>query len=675
MSEIIIFAGTTEGRELTEFLSRQHVEADVCTATEYGGQLAAGGEGIHVHTGRMDESEMCAFLAARAQGGRAIAVDATHPYAAAVSENIRSACARTGVRYIRLLRESAMDSVRELLGKEGQNGADPVVFVDSVQEAVEFLKGTGGNILVATGSKELARFTALPDFRERVFARVLSTPEAISACRELGFEGRHLICMQGPFTEELNAAMLRQFDAAWMVTKESGSAGGFAEKIRAAQRAGARVVLVGRPVREEGMGPMEVRAELIRALHLQVRRKIAVVGTGMGTEGTLTRDAQRACREAQLLVGAERVLEQFAGYPAHKFASYRPEEIRDFLDVHPEYERVALLQSGDVGFYSGAKRLYEVFAGEDIEVCPGISSAVYLCAKLRVPWEDAKLISLHGRAANAASAVRDHKKVFALAGKGESVRELMENLEYYGMGDLAVTVGENLSYPDERIRTMRVSELAGECVGDLSVLLIENPGAHPAVCHGLRDDVFLRDETPMTKSEVRSVSLSRLCLCRDSVVYDVGAGTGSVSVEAALLATEGRVYAVEKKPEAVRLIRANARKFAEDNLEVVEGCAPEALSPLPAPTHVFIGGSSGNLRQILETVLQKNPTVRIVLNCIALETVAEALACIRSLPLADVDIVSVSAARAKTAGPYHIMMGQNPVYIISAEGTGKENHV
>ena len=172
----------------------------------------------------------------------------------------------------------------------------------------------------------------------------------------------------------------------------------------------------------------------------------------------------------------------------------------------------------------------------------------------------------------------------------------------------------------------------------------------------------------MTKCEVRSISLSKLRLTCDAVVWDVGAGTGSVSVEAALQAADGEVYAIEKKEEAVKLLKENKRKFGADNLTVVQGFAPEALLELPVPSHAFIGGSSGNLKEILEILLARNPGVRIVINAIALETVAEAVECLKTLPVCDTDIVSVSVGKAKEVGSYHMMMGQNPVYIISCTG-------
>lgn len=238
----------------------------------------------------------------------------------------------------------------------------------------------------------------------------------------------------------------------------------------------------------------------------------------------------------------------------------------------------------------------------------------------------------------------------------------------YQMDQVVLHVGQDLSYAAEQIRTGYAKELVDQEFADLCVVLMENPYPKRIITHGMPDEVFLRAKVPMTKSEVRSISLSRLCLTKDAIVYDVGAGTGSISIEAALQAEDGYVYAIEKKEEAVELMKENKKKFAADNLEIVEGLAPEALEDLPAPTHVFVGGSSGNLKTILELVLKKNEKARIVINCIALETVAEALDCLKTLPVTDVDIAAVSVAKSKEIGKYHMMMGQNPVYVISCSG-------
>ena len=174
----------------------------------------------------------------------------------------------------------------------------------------------------------------------------------------------------------------------------------------------------------------------------------------------------------------------------------------------------------------------------------------------------------------------------------------------------------------------------------------------------------------MTKEEVREVSVSKMRLENDSVIYDVGAGSGSVSVEMACKAIEGHVYSIEKKDLAVELLKKNKKKFACDNITIVPGLAPQALKDLPVPTHAFIGGSSGNLYEILELLLARNPKIRIVINCITLETVTESLNALDKLPFTDVDIVSITAAKSKKIANYNMMMGQNPVYVISCTGCG-----
>lgn len=674
MDKILIFAGTTEGRELAGHLCTGTVDKDVeihvCTATEYGGQLISSNvmsdadkeaaPGMKVHTGRLTTGQMEDLMK---EEQITLVIDATHPYAVAVSENIQNACKQCGTEYLRLLRGNS--NIRE--NKD-------ITVVSSIDEAVEFLKNTEGNVLVTTGSKELAKYTAIPDYQNRIFARVLSTPEVAEACAKLGFQGKNLICMQGPFSEELNIAMLKQIKASYLVTKDSGKSGGFEEKITAARRAGAQVILIGRPVEETGYSMGEIlellnrRFGILNQKEKKEQRLVSLIGIGMGTPENMTREAFGACVEADVLIGAKRILDTVVELGKPVFAAYRDNEIKDFVEQHPEYKKIAVLLSGDIGFYSGAKKMLDLFEDFRTEVYSGISSVVYFCGKLHTAWEDVHLISLHGREANAIAAVKRYKKVFALIGQQDGVNQLCRNLCSYGFSDVMVYAGENLSYSNERILSGTAKSMAQESFEKLSVVLIENQDASMVVTHGIEDEAFLRDKVPMTKSEVRSISLSKLRLKEDSVIYDVGAGTGSVSVEMALQSYNGFVYAIEKKKEAVNLIGENRKKFAVPNLKVIEGLAPEALEDLPAPTHAFIGGSSGNLKQIMELILDKNPAARIVINAIALETVAEALHCLKELPVKETDIAAVSVGKSKEVGHYHMMMGQNPVYIISCTG-------
>ena len=656
MYKAIVFAGTTEGYALCEFLAENRVSVYACAATEYGGSLLQENEFLHVSAGRLKTEDMEELFR---KENPEIVLDATHPYAAEVTKNIRIACESAGVLYQRILRP------------EGEKNSE-AIYVESTEEAAAFLSGTEGNIFLTTGSKELAKFTGIPDYKERLFARVLSIPSVIRSCAELGIEGKHLIGMQGPFSAEINEAMLRQFQCSYLVTKDTGLAGGFPEKMEACQRCGVTPVIIGRPLKEEGLSLQDARVFLSKMFGFTLSQKISLVGIGMGAEKTLTLEGKKALNEAELLIGAKRMTEAVQKPGQMVLHEYRSEKIVEYIREHPNYRTVAIALSGDVGFYSGAKKLIDQLDG-NVEVICGISSVVYFMSKIGLSWDDAKIVSAHGRNCNLISLIRHNPKVFSILGTEDGVAVLASRLVYYGMGDVTLYVGENLSYENEKIFHDKAANLT-EYRGDaLSVVTACNEKATPmSAVHGISDGEFLRGKAPMTKEEVRTVSLSKLRLSEDSVCYDVGAGTGSVSVEMALRAWMGQVYAIEKKEDALALLKENKKKFAVDNLVIIPGVAPEAMTELPAPTHAFIGGSSGNMQDIINLLLEKNPKVRIVINCITLETVTEAMNAIRDFGLEDVDIVQLAAARSKSIGRYHMMMGENPIYIISCSGRGEE---
>lgn len=181
----------------------------------------------------------------------------------------------------------------------------------------------------------------------------------------------------------------------------------------------------------------------------------------------------------------------------------------------------------------------------------------------------------------------------------------------------------------------------------------------------MRDETFIRGDVPMTKSEVRAISIDKLELSEDSVLYDIGAGTGSVSIEASLHCKW--VYAIEKKEEAVCLLNKNRDRFKRENITIVKGQAPEIFSDLTTPSHAFVGGSSGNMREILKLLLRKNRDIRVVINVIALETLGQVLSLLEELHI-DGEIVCVQIAKAERLQAYHLMKGQNPVYVISFGG-------
>lgn len=405
---------------------------------------------------------------------------------------------------------------------------------------------------------------------------------------------------------------------------------------------------------------------------------VHVVGIGMGNPDTLTLRAKRFIEESGLLIGGARLLEPFGYLACGKLDLYKPTEIvAALLEAQSRGVAVAsVLVSGDVGFYSGATLLERKLdeSGISYDVTSGISSLVYFCAAIHMPWQDMHLVSAHGRAHNAVGAMQSHARTFAITGGSTHVEDICTDLVKRGLGGLMVHAGERLSYEDERIVSGTADELSGMTFADLSVLVVENP--HPIgrewAAPSLPDSAFERAKVPMTKEEVREVSISKLHIAPDHVVWDVGAGTGSISVEAALAANEGVVYAVEKNPDALTLLERNRTNQGLSNLVIVEGRAPEVLEDLPIPDRVFVGGSSGRMVDIFRIALEKNPLVRIVVTAITLETIADALEAAGAFPLENVDIVQMAVSRAKGAGAYHLMMGENPVYIISCDGSAEE---
>lgn len=399
-----------------------------------------------------------------------------------------------------------------------------------------------------------------------------------------------------------------------------------------------------------------------------MRPKVFIIGVGMGTSGTLTQEGREAVGACAVLAGAPRLLDPWRGEkPCRELIA--PRDILDFI-AGQNAGPVGILLSGDVGFYSGAKKLWPLLAEYEVETLPGISSLVYFCAKLRTPWQDVHMVSAHGRMVNAPGEVQCRAKTFFLTGGQARAQDICRELVRWGMGDVRVSAGERLSYSQERIVTGTAAELSQMEFDDLAVLLCENPrpmDRYPTA-GGIPDGDFLRGKVPMTKQEVRLISLSKLGLRREHTFWDVGAGTGSVSVEGALAVPMGRAFAVEKKKEALELLAQNKERFGAWNLHIVEGTAPVALRNLPAPHRVFLGGTSGNLEEILRLVLEKNPGARVVVNAVTLETLGEALRCFSLLELGEPDVVQVAVTRTRKVGGYHMMDAQNPVWVITAGG-------
>ena len=688
LKEVFIFAGTTEGRTLAEELILEGVPCTVSVATEYGTYDMAEAEGLRLLAGRLTKEEMREKFAS---GDYACVVDATHPFATVVTKEIKEAAAEEGLPCLRLSRATK------------HTESDRGVYVDSLNEALDYLKKSSGNILLTTGSKDLSKIAKGIGDNERLYARVLPSSESIGLCEDAGLKGRHVIAMQGPFSEKMNIALIEALNAKYILTKETGNTGGFEEKLSAAKKTGAIPVIIRNPelaqkrgaeAQKEGTADtvsyfkgnaLEVKEKLSDILGISMNIEetcsLSLVGLGPGRPNLMTKAAEAAIANADVVFGAERLIKSVEkllhGKPS--FPWYQSDKILDYLKEHLEYSKPVVLFSGDTGFFSGAVTMLRDLRkrGEeedyDVELFCGISSVVYFCSKIGVAWHDARLISRHGRGCNVIGNVRNHKKCLLLVSDVEELNALGETFckaEQEGiLPKLHIFYGYQLSYPEEVVDETDAEGLRQIGAKGLYVLMIVNDGAgETVITPGLPDGAFIRDKAPMTKEEVRVLSLSKLQLTRDAVLYDIGAGTGSISVEAALLCTDGQVYALEYKEDALEVTRRNKEHFCLENMEVISGKAPEGLEELPKPSHAFIGGSAGNMREILEVLLEKNPEIRIVVNCIALETLSELLNILKELPVTEPEYVQLTASRGEKVGKYHLLKSQNSIFIVSFNG-------
>ena len=694
MKKVLVFAGTTEGRELAELLADSNIKCSVCVATDYALELM-NDKRLDVHCGRLTEEEMEVLMR---DGKFDVVVDATHPYAQIVSQNVRQAADMESISLIRLRRST-------------ESAEEGFVSFKTHEECSAWLSFQTGNILLTTGSKDLGSYAKNETIKNHLFVRVLPGEESIRLCTANGITGRQIIAMQGPFSAQMNECILREYSIDWMVTKISGHAGGFEEKVEAAKKAGVGVCAILPPSenvcqteisgdeRKSSMYICENVYDTAKKLELLLKedilskrsRKIILSGIGMGNTDGITREAYHAFEEAEVIFGAERMLENLPG-KGIKVPYYRADDIISYLIEHPQYTKVAAAFSGDSSFYSGAQSMKKALeeANEkgilksETTILPGISSVSALAARLGVSWNDAVLASIHGRRTNVVNLVRKNTKVFLLLSGKNDFEMLVNKFREAGINHVKISAGYRLSYPEEKLFTFYLDEFETKLFDlpeGVYTCLIENEDCEEQILTpGIDDEIFSRTKVPMTKNEVRVLSISRLELTKNAVVYDVGSGTGSVSIECARLSPDIFVFAIEQKEEAANLTKENAVRLGlSDQIVVINKKAPEGFEELPTPTHVFIGGSSGALSDILSAIQKKlivkentkgktnkaSKGVRVVINAVPLETIAQITKLIQTYPVKHVQLTQIQASRAHKLGSYNLMQAQNPVLIAS----------
>lgn len=757
MKKVLIYAGTTEGRELAQELARERIYCDISVATEYGRQIMDEkiSPYICILQGRMTAEQM----RLKCENEQYLAVvDATHPFATEVSVNIRKSLKGLDIPYFRLGREKIPGEEGERQAGERQAEEQNYMakkYFQNTAACVEALKKTEGKIFLTTGSKELSAFCREETIRKRLVVRVLPGMESLQECVRNGLEGRQIIAMQGPFSKEMNLAMIRQYQASVLVTKESGKTGGEDTKLAAAGEAQIPSYIILRPDETTPVMDMNEVLEQLRRLESvtdpsrkktqegqdlfdlydtkteeviyqkvhecqenkeqekkqeqQRNLQITLAGIGMGTEALLTEEVRNRIAEADYVFGAKRMVESIKKLCKQNVKAYNCYLSKDIIplieNIQENSAKIVILFSGDTGFYSGCEKLYNELCKHKgmgkAEVLPGISSLSVLSARTGISWQDAKILSTHGVEpalwkSRLLDAAKHEKKTFFLTSGVADVEEignlLSSEFAKEEWKNLKIYLGYQLSYPQEWVRCLTVDELCKLMNRDhnngwqdslqnslqedpqdqlqdkpeeglyAGMLINEQPKKH-RLTPGYPDDVFIRGQVPMTKEEVRSVSICKLHLTEDAVVYDIGSGTGSVSVEIAALSPRVQVYAMEVNGEAVSLLEENCKQFGLHNVNCIRTKAPDGLEDLPVATHAFIGGSKGNLREILWTLYRKNNHMRIVVNAVSMETICQMQELLKELPVEQEEILQLSVTKTKQLGGYHMLQAANPVYI------------
>lgn len=751
MESIFIFSGTTEGRELSSLLAERGYDCTVSVATEYGCEVMEMQEGVSVRTGRLNQEQMCVCFR---QKNYLCVIDATHPFAGVVSAEIKRACKQEELPYLRFCRPTEWESEEKIKGKSALS-------FDTAWEAASWLKEREGKILLTTGSKDLSLIAGVIADPSRLYARVLPGVESLQACEKAGIPKPQIIACQGPFSVEMNTALLHFSGARYLLTKETGRAGGFPEKMEAAYACQVQPVVIRNPENRNSVGEAEgteknqfsfsMFAALIAEVDALARqrkedakvstttegtlqRTLILAGVGTGNSAQQTQELVEALADADVIFGASRILRSLRAPEEKKQELYLADRIREELIRHPEWKKVLVAYSGDTGFYSGAQSLLKLLhtdaelfkSGFEVKVLCGISSVQYLASKIGKPWQEAKFLSMHGRRGNLIGNLLRYPKCFLLLEGCKQLRAcalmLQEAMEKGVVRGLHIYFGYQLGSAEEETGVVTVEELFGRTAEGLYLLYLETEeDDRQILTPGIPDAAFIRQmaegnavategnagttegssgsgtiengsshsvsiesgssclapfETggrrtvPMTKAEIRMLALCKLHLTERAVFYDIGGGSGSVSIEAARLCIEGRVYSVEQRADALDLLRRNKERFCCENLEIVAGSAPESLTLLPAPTHVFIGGSDGKLMEILQTVMQKNKDVRIVITCVTLETLAEVQKALAQIgkdwrEKDRVEIIQVAVTKARAVGRYHLFRAQDPVFMIT----------
>lgn len=393
-----------------------------------------------------------------------------------------------------------------------------------------------------------------------------------------------------------------------------------------------------------------------------MNKKISIVGVGMDGGKTLTREAFETIKNAEILIGAKRVLKCFEQLEKPVFSAYKSSDILKYIS-DCGYSKIVILMSGDCGFYSGAEKILPLIGECETETICGISSPIYFCSKLKISWQNLKFVSLHGTKNNIVRNVCANEFTLFLLGGEIAANDVCKRLCKYDLSNAAVYIGENLGYKNERILSGFARDFTEVKTDNLCVIIVQNSDYEKYLQSGIPDVEFIRGGVPMTKAEVRCICVSRLGIAPKSVCWDVGCGTGSMSVEMAFRCFDGCVFSVDKNSEAINLTDLNRKKFGCDNIEIIRGNAENTVKNLPAPDCVFIGGAGEFAEKIICTAYEKNPNAQVAATAVSLETLENFRGAFERC-MVEPEITQIAVTKTKKVGTHTMLSAENPIFII-----------
>lgn len=395
---------------------------------------------------------------------------------------------------------------------------------------------------------------------------------------------------------------------------------------------------------------------------------IHLIGTGFEGCGGFSRKALEIIDSVDLLIGRQRHLDLAAGFRGEKRELGDLSLLVDFLKETKE--SVAILCSGDPNFFGIARFLLRNLPQERLEILPNVTSVQYAFARIKEPWDDAVFVSAHGRPlSQSIDRILSAEKVAILTDDRNTPSVIAREIIDRGAGGYDAWLCENLGLPDEKLTRTDIRGLLDLPASPLNILILIKawePGRAQYPLLGIEDDEFATSKKLITKQEIRAITLAKLKLMDNLVLWDIGAGSGSVSIEASNLMPNGRIYAVEQNPQCLGFLRDNLKKFAARNVKLIDSSAPEGLDGLPDPDRVFIGGSGGLLEEIIETSARRlKSSGLIVVNAVTLDTLTKSVDYLENHGFS-IEVASVNIAKTRELSEFKLFEAHNPVFVISA---------